>query len=56
MENIRKELVRQKKANEGILQSLKGKKLSHSEYLNKVEIKGIIKGLNIALGILEKCK
>ena len=56
MENIRKELIRQKRANEEILYFLKKKELSHSEYLDKVEIEGIIKGLNIALGVLEKCQ
>ena len=56
MENIRKELIRQKRSNEEILKSLNEKELSHSEYLDKVEIEGIIKGLNIALGVLEKCR
>ena len=56
MENIRKELIRQKRSNEEILKSLDEKELSRSEYLDKVEIEGIIKGLNIALGVLEKCR
>ena len=56
MENIRNELIRQKMSNEEILKSLNEKELSHSEYLDKVEIEGIIKGLNIALGVLEKCR